>query len=42
MRLLENADVLAENASARVLENFGLDFETLHAHNPRLVVLRIA
>ncbi len=41
MRLLETADVLAENASARVLENFGLDVETLHAHNPRLVVLRM-
>jgi crotonobetainyl-CoA:carnitine CoA-transferase CaiB-like acyl-CoA transferase len=41
MQLLENADVLAENASARVLENFGLDFETLSALNPRLVVLRM-
>jgi crotonobetainyl-CoA:carnitine CoA-transferase CaiB-like acyl-CoA transferase len=41
MRLLEGADVLAENASARVLENWGLGFETLHAHNPRLVVLRM-
>lgn len=39
--LLKDADVLTENASARVLENFGLDIETLHAHNPRLVVLRM-
>ena len=41
LRLLEDADVLAENGSARVLENFGLGFERLHAHNPRLVVLRM-
>ncbi|MAG33807.1 MAG: hypothetical protein CL908_23245 [Deltaproteobacteria bacterium] len=41
LRLLEDADILAENASARVLENFGLGFERLHAHNPRLVVLRM-
>ncbi|MHA7835941.1 MAG: CaiB/BaiF CoA transferase family protein [bacterium] len=41
MRLLESADVLAENASARVLDNFGLSFDTLHALNPGLILLRM-
>ncbi|MBW2496558.1 MAG: CoA transferase [Deltaproteobacteria bacterium] len=41
IRLLESADVLTENASARVLENFGLGYETLRKINPRLVVLRM-
>ena len=40
-RLLASADVLAENASVRVLENFGLGFETLHARHPRLILLRM-
>jgi crotonobetainyl-CoA:carnitine CoA-transferase CaiB-like acyl-CoA transferase len=40
-RLLESADVLVENASVRVLENFGLGFERLHALYPRLVLLRM-
>lgn len=40
-RLLESADVLAENASVRVLENFGLGFEKLHARYPRLILLRM-
>lgn len=40
-RLLDGADVLAENASVRVLENFGLGFEKLHARHPRLILLRM-
>jgi crotonobetainyl-CoA:carnitine CoA-transferase CaiB-like acyl-CoA transferase len=40
-RLVEGADVLTENFSARVMENFGLSWETLHAWNPRLVVVRM-
>ncbi len=39
--LVERADVLIENYSARVLEQFGLGFETLSAWNPRLVVVRM-
>jgi len=41
LRLIEDADVMTENASARVLENFGLSFERLHERNPRLVLLRM-
>lgn len=40
-RLVEDADVLAENFSARVMDHFGLDWETVHAWNPRLVMLRM-
>jgi crotonobetainyl-CoA:carnitine CoA-transferase CaiB-like acyl-CoA transferase len=40
-RLIEEADVLTENFSARVMDHFGLDWETLHAWNPRLCVLRM-
>jgi crotonobetainyl-CoA:carnitine CoA-transferase CaiB-like acyl-CoA transferase len=39
--LVERADVLIENYSARVLEQFDLGFETLAAWNPRLVVVRM-
>ena len=40
-RLIEGADVLTENFSARVMENFGLTWETLHSWNPRLIVVRM-
>jgi len=40
-RLVEGADVLAENFSARVMENFGLTWEKLHGWNPRLIVVRM-
>ena len=39
--LVESADVLIENYSARVLDHFGLGWETLHAWNPQLVVVRM-
>ncbi|WP_322061490.1 CaiB/BaiF CoA-transferase family protein [Paraburkholderia sp. J63] len=41
LRLAAQADVLVENFRAGKLEEWGLDFETLHAANPRLVVLRL-
>jgi crotonobetainyl-CoA:carnitine CoA-transferase CaiB-like acyl-CoA transferase len=41
LRLVESADVLAENFSARVLDHFGLGWDVLHAGNPRLVLLRM-
>ena len=40
-RLIEKADVIAENFSPRVMENWGLDWETIHALNPRAVMLRM-
>jgi len=40
-RLIEGADVVAENFSTRVMDNFGLRWETLHEWNPRLLVLRM-
>ncbi len=40
-QLIEEADVLTENFSARVMDHFGLDWETLHAWNPRLCLLRM-
>jgi crotonobetainyl-CoA:carnitine CoA-transferase CaiB-like acyl-CoA transferase len=39
--LVERADVLIENYSARVLEQFDLGWETLSAWNPRLVLVRM-
>ncbi len=41
VRLIDRADVLAENFSARVMDHFGLGWETLHARNPRLVMVRM-
>ena len=40
-QLIEGADVLTENFSARVMGNFGLSWEVLHAWNPKLIVLRM-
>ena len=40
-RLIEGADVLMENFSARVMDHFGLDWETLQGWNPRLCLLRM-
>ncbi len=36
-RLIEQCDVLIENFSAGVLASWGLDWETVHGWNPRLV-----
>jgi crotonobetainyl-CoA:carnitine CoA-transferase CaiB-like acyl-CoA transferase len=40
-RLLETADVFVENFSPRVVENFGLDWEQVHAINPRIIQVRM-
>jgi crotonobetainyl-CoA:carnitine CoA-transferase CaiB-like acyl-CoA transferase len=40
-RLLDGADVLIENFSARVMDHFGLTWKALHARNPRLVMTRM-
>ena len=39
--LLRSADVLIENYTPRVMENFGLDWPEVHAVNPRLVMVRM-
>jgi crotonobetainyl-CoA:carnitine CoA-transferase CaiB-like acyl-CoA transferase len=41
MRLIERSDVLVENNSKSVLPKLGLDYETLAAANPRLIVARM-
>lgn len=41
LRLLADADVLIENFRPGTLDRWGLDWETLHANNPRLVVARV-
>jgi crotonobetainyl-CoA:carnitine CoA-transferase CaiB-like acyl-CoA transferase len=39
--LVERADALVENFSARVLDQFDLGWQTLSAWNPRLVLVRM-
>jgi len=40
-RLLARSDVLIENFSPRVVENFGLDWESVHAVNPMAILVRM-
>jgi crotonobetainyl-CoA:carnitine CoA-transferase CaiB-like acyl-CoA transferase len=40
-RLICGADVVTENFSARVMDNFGLGWETIHALNPHTIMLRM-
>ena len=41
-RLAARADVLIENYRPNVMRGFGLDYETLHAGNPRLIYASIS
>lgn len=41
LRLIEDFDVLVENFRTGTMDRWGLDLATLHAHNPRLIVLRV-
>ena len=41
LELVKKSDVLIENFSPRVLDNFGLDWEKLSAANPRLILVRM-
>lgn len=40
-RLAESSDVLVENFTPGLMKKFGLDYETLHKRNPRLVYASI-
>lgn len=40
-RLIATADVVTENFSPRVLEQFGLSWEVIHAINPRAILMRM-
>lgn len=41
-KLIEQCDVLIENYSAGVLDSWGLDWETVHSWNPRLVYVTMS
>jgi crotonobetainyl-CoA:carnitine CoA-transferase CaiB-like acyl-CoA transferase len=41
LQLIEGFDVLVENFRTGTLDDWGLDIKTLHARNPRLIVLRL-
>jgi len=41
LRLAAQCDVVIENFSPRVLANLGLEWDALHAANPRAVVVRM-
>ncbi len=40
-RLIADADVVVENFAPRVLDNFGLGWETIHEWNPRAIMVRM-
>ncbi|HEV8298046.1 MAG TPA: CoA transferase, partial [Acidimicrobiales bacterium] len=40
-RLITVSDVVLENFSPRVMDHFGLDWDTVHALNPRAVMVRM-
>ena len=41
LKLIESFDVLVENFRTGTLDSWHLDIDTLHRHNPRLIVLRL-
>jgi crotonobetainyl-CoA:carnitine CoA-transferase CaiB-like acyl-CoA transferase len=41
LRLLDHADVVVENFTPHVLPKIGLDWDTIHAANPRTVLVRM-
>ncbi len=42
MKLVAEADILVENYTPRVMENFGLSYETLKSINPRLIMISLS
>jgi crotonobetainyl-CoA:carnitine CoA-transferase CaiB-like acyl-CoA transferase len=40
-QLIDTADVLIENFTPRVIDHFGLDFDSLRTRNPRLIMVRM-
>lgn len=40
-KLIAQCDVFIENFSPRVVENFGLDWDSVHAINPRTILVRM-
>lgn len=41
LRLVDQCDVMVENNSVDLLDKLGIDWETLHRRNPRLVLVRM-
>ncbi|MDG2028148.1 MAG: CoA transferase [Acidimicrobiales bacterium] len=41
MRLVDHVDLVVENFSPRVVEQFGLGWDAIHARNPRAVMVRM-
>jgi crotonobetainyl-CoA:carnitine CoA-transferase CaiB-like acyl-CoA transferase len=41
LRLIEHCDVLVENNAATTLDKLGLDWDTVHDRNPRLIMVRM-
>jgi len=41
LELVATADVIVENYTPRVIEGFGLDWDTIRAANPRIVMMRM-
>jgi crotonobetainyl-CoA:carnitine CoA-transferase CaiB-like acyl-CoA transferase len=41
LELVARSDVLVENFSPRVLDNFGITWEAVHAANPRMIMVRM-
>jgi formyl-CoA transferase len=41
LQMVENADVVVENFAPGLMEKLGLDYETLHRTNPKIIVARV-
>ncbi len=41
LRLVDNCDIMVENNSVDLMEKLGIDWNTLHRRNPRLIMLRM-